>query len=81
MSKKMIKVMEYPIEYPNLYVGSIWMTTRKTHLNHKRRIVGISSNKKSVHVKNVNKTVKQHGDKIYTISADVFIREHHPSHK
>lgn len=78
MSKnsEMIKLYEFPVDYPQLHVGSVWQTKTRRHNLHRRVIVGVNKNRTSVFVRALTKMSNQHRDKIYTISASVFIREH-----
>ncbi|NBS88456.1 hypothetical protein EBS67_00360 [bacterium] len=77
MSKKTdIRLFDYPVNFPALHVGSVWVTTTRRHRGHRRIIVGLNSNKTKVRVKNVTNEVHQHREKTYTIDADIFAREH-----
>ena len=53
-----------------------WETTRKTHKGNVREVVGY--NGVSVKVKEVRGVSKAHRGSIFTVRADVFLREHAP---
>lgn len=77
--EKMVKIMEFPINRPELHVGSVWQTKTRRHNSHRRVIVGINKNRTSVFVRALTKMSNQHRDSIYTINAEIFAREHEPS--
>jgi hypothetical protein len=78
MSKKfdMIRLYEFPNDYPDLHVGSVWETKTRRHRGQRRVIIGINKNRTSVFVRSLTKAVAQHGEQVYTINASVFFREH-----
>lgn len=72
----MVKIMEFPINYPELHVGSVWQTKNRRHYSQRRIIIGINKNRTAVSVRSVTRGPKQHKDQIYTINASIFAQEH-----
>jgi len=75
----MKKFLAYPVNYPELSIGSKWVVTTRDHKNFLRQIVGVSSNGASVFVRNLTKGSKQHANKVYTVEAGAFVRHNRPA--
>lgn len=63
--------MDFPIA-----VGSLWRTTTRRHLGHLRKVVGFNKTGNTVRIVGADKRHKQHANVKYSISLDVFVREH-----
>lgn len=71
-----VKMYEYPLNRPELYVGSIWITKTRRHKMQQRVVVGINKNRTSVVVRAATSGPAQHKGQLYTVNAEIFIREH-----
>jgi len=60
----------------SIQAGSLWRTKTRRHLGHLRKVVGFNKNLTTVYVIGADKKHKQHAGTKYSISTEVFVREH-----
>jgi hypothetical protein len=61
---------------PEPTIGSVWKTITRRHYGQRRKVVGTNKAGTTLHIRSVDKSVAQHSERIYSVSRDVFVREH-----